>query len=257
MLDAGLPVRAFFTDRSGGVSVGPYASLNVAVHVGDDDEAVVRNRAAVSDLAGAPVTFLAAEHGIKVAMIDAHTESPPTADVLVTTTPGVALGAIAADCVPVLLHDSMTGAVAAVHAGREGLYKGAVDAVIAALLDLRPSRSGTIGISASIGPAICGGCYEVPAEMRARVGDRHPAAVASTRWGTPSLDIPRAIETRLAELGVDPLVRHRACTLEDEALYSHRREAPTGRHAGVIVCEGPVGVSVPQGRESATYRGHR
>ncbi|MDN4473675.1 polyphenol oxidase family protein [Demequina zhanjiangensis] len=254
MLDAGLPVRAFFTERSGGTSVGDFASLNVAGHVGDSPEAVARNRALVSEQAGAPVTFLAAEHGVRVARIDAPTDSPPVADILLTTTPGVALAAIAADCVPFLLHDPMTGAVAAVHAGREGLFKGAVDAAVAAMLDLRPSRVGTAGISAAIGPAICGSCYEVPADMRARVGARHPVAVSSTRWGTPSLDIPRAIETRLAELGIDPIVRHRACTLEDERWFSHRRHAPTGRHAGVIVCEGPVGVSVPPRRDSETYR---
>ncbi|WNM23343.1 polyphenol oxidase family protein [Demequina capsici] len=239
MLDAGLRVRSFFTDRAGGCSSGPYSSLNIATHVGDDPDDVARNRLVVADAAGALVTFLRAEHGIAVARIDEPTEDPPIADVLLTTTPGIALGAIAADCVPVLLHDEVTGAVAAVHAGREGLYRGVVDAAVAAMLDLRPRRRGTAGMSAAIGPAICGACYEVPEAMRARVGSRHPVAVSSTRAGTPSLDIPRAIETRLAELGIDPILRHHRCTLEDERYFSHRRGAPTGRHAGVIVCEGP------------------
>ncbi len=237
MRDAGLPVRAFFTDRTGGFSEGPYASLNVATHVGDSPDVVARNRDVVSAAAGAPVTFLAAAHGIEVAWIDRHTDTPPPADVLVTLTDGVALAAIAADCVPLLLHDSVSGAVAAVHAGRAGLYAGVVDAAIAALLDVREPGIGTAGISASIGPAICGACYEVPAELREEVGRRHPTAVSSTSWGTPSLDIPRAVETRLSELGVEPIVRHDVCTFEDEDLFSHRREAPAGRHAGVVVCE--------------------
>ncbi|WP_062203140.1 polyphenol oxidase family protein [Demequina salsinemoris] len=245
MLDAGLPVRAFFTDRRGGHSAAPYDSLNVALHVDDDPDAVARNRVVVSEAAGALVTFLEADHGIRVARIDEPTPRPPLADVLITATPGIALAAIAADCVPLLLHDPSTGAVAAVHSGREGLYRGVVDAAIAAMLDLRPGGAGAAGIRASIGPAICGACYEVPEDMRARVGERHPVAIASTSWGTPSLDIPRAIETRLTELGVGPVLRHRFCTLEDTRWFSHRRDGRTGRHAGVIVCEGPVGVSVP------------
>lgn len=245
MLDAGLPVRAFFTARVGGHSAPPYASLNLAVHVGDRDDAVARNRAEVARRAGAPVTFLDAEHGIRVAEVTAPDPAPAPADVLVTRTPGVALAAIAADCVPVLLHDSATGAVAAAHAGREGVYAGVIDAAVAALLDMRPGRATRGVITAAIGPAICGRCYEVPAELRARVAARHPAAHAVTRAGTPSLDLPRAVEVRLGELGAE-VIRHRSCTAEDPAYFSHRRDGVTGRFAGVVVCEGS-GVSVPDG----------
>ncbi|WP_084075874.1 polyphenol oxidase family protein [Demequina sp. NBRC 110052] len=235
-IDAGLPVTAFFTTRHGGVSVGPYGALNLATHVGDTPDAVARNRDLVAERAGAPITFLTAEHGIAVARLTEPLDRAPAADVLVTDTPGVALAAIAADCVPLLLHDSATGAVAAAHVGREGLYLGAVDSAVAALLDLR--AAGVSGeISAAIGPAICGACYEVPLEMRERVAERHPAARASTRAGTPSLDLPRATETRLAELGAAQIARQRACTLETPDLFSHRRDGVTGRHAGVIVCE--------------------
>ena len=96
--------------------------------------------------------------------------------------------------------------MAAAHVGREGLWAGAVDAAIAALLDLRQRRRAEL-ISASVGPAICGKCYEVPLAMRLEVGERHPAAVSTTRWATPALDIPRAVETRLDELGVGDIVR--------------------------------------------------
>ncbi|WP_062318391.1 polyphenol oxidase family protein [Demequina maris] len=242
MLDAGLPVRAFFTSRAGGSSAAPYESLNLATHVGDDPEAVALNRAAVSVMAGAPVSFLHAEHGIRVAEVTRPGEDPAVADVLVTRTPGVAVAAIAADCVPILMHDAVTGAVAAVHAGREGVRLGAVDAAVAALLDLRSpaERRAREGMSASIGPAACGRCYEVPQEMRDAVASRHPTARSTTRAGTPALDLPRAVETRLGELGFTTVVRHRVCTLEDPRLFSHRRDGVTGRHAGVIVC----GVSV-------------
>ncbi|WP_062384683.1 polyphenol oxidase family protein [Demequina iriomotensis] len=242
MLDAGLPVRAFFTARAGGASALPYGTLNVATHVGDAPEAVARNRAAVSVLAGAPVSFLNAEHGIRVAEVTRPGEEPAVADVLVTRTPGVALGAIAADCMPILMHDAVTGAVAAIHSGREGVRRGAVDAAVAALLDMRTpqQRRRRDGLAASIGPAICGRCYEVPAAMREEVAHRHPTARSATGAGTPALDLPRAAETRLGELGFAAVVRHRVCTYEDERYFSHRRDGVTGRHAGVIVC----GVSV-------------
>lgn len=236
VIDAGLPVRAFFTTRHGGVSAAPYESLNLAVHVGDQAHAVEANRQRVSDQAGAPVSFLTAEHGTTVAHLTVPGEQPPAADALVTTVPGVALAAIAADCAPVLLHDAGTGAVAAVHAGREGLYDGVIDAAWQALLDLRSDRAAG-EISASIGPTICGRCYEVPADMRARVEQRHPTAHATTRDGTAGLDISRAIATRLTELGVDTLVKSDVCTAESELVYSHRRDGVTGRFAGVIVCE--------------------
>ncbi|WP_084100448.1 peptidoglycan editing factor PgeF [Demequina sp. NBRC 110051] len=235
MIDAGLPVRAFFTTRDGGVSLAPYASLNVADHVGDDPAAVHENRRRVEQAADAVVTFLTAEHGIRVAHVDTPGAPSPRADVLVTTTPGVALAAIAADCVPVLLHDSVTGAVAAVHAGRPGLFAGVIDAAWAALLDLRPRDAARDAIRAAIGPAICGRCYEVPEDMRAEVARRHPLAFSRTSWGTPALDLPRAIEARLGELGIRGITRIPVCTLEDERVFSYRGERVTGRHAGVIV----------------------
>lgn len=236
VIDAALPVRAFFTTRHGGVSGAPYESLNLAVHVGDDPVAVATNRQRVGDHAGAPVSFLTAAHGTAVAHITAPGEQPPAADALVTTVPGVALAAIAADCAPVLLHDAATGAVAAIHAGREGLYEGVIDSAWQALHEVR--RGGVVGdISASIGPSICGSCYEVPQDMQTRVAQRHPTARATTREGTPGLDIARAIATRLAELGAATVVTSDVCTAESALVFSHRRDGVTGRFAGVIVCK--------------------
>lgn len=243
MIDAGLPVRAFFTTRDGGVSAAPYDSLNLATHVGDSPACVARNRDVVAAAAGAPVSFLHAEHGATVVEVTQPGEDPAPGDILVTRTPGVALAAIAADCVPVLLHDAASGAVAAVHAGREGLYAGAIDAAVAALIDLGPRRRAPDTMTAAIGPSICGRCYEVPQDLQARVAGRHPTARAVTRAGTPSLDLARAIETRLGELGFLEVTRRRECTLETPTLFSHRRDGATGRIAGVIVCAGP-GVSL-------------
>jgi YfiH family protein len=236
VIDAGLSVRAFFTSREGGVSDPPYDTFNLAVHVGDDPLSVAHNREILTRAAGADVAFLVAEHGIRVHRVTDASEPVPAADVLVTDTPGVALAAMGADCVPLLLHDGMTNAVAAAHIGRAGLWAGAVDAAVAALLDLRTTKASAQSISASVGPGICGKCYEVPLALRTEVGKRHPSGVNTTRWGTPALDIPRAVETRLDELGLGAVTVQRFCTYEEATFFSHRRDGITGRQGGVVVC---------------------
>ena len=239
-MDARLPVRAFFTDRYEGVSAKPFDQLNLAEHVGDDPSAVAVNRSVVEEIAGATVVFMRPEHGAKVAVLGSEYldgREPPEADALVTVVPGLGLATLAADCVPLLIHDGLSGAVAAVHIGRQGLRRGVVDAAIAALVDIRGGWREQQKMTASIGPAICGHCYEVSAQVRDTVGKIHPVAVATTSWGSPALDLPRGVAERLAQLGVTSILRHRYCTFEDLSLYSHRREKVTGRQAGVVLCE--------------------
>jgi hypothetical protein len=241
-MDALLPVRAFFTDRHHGVSVRPYESLNLATHVGDEFADVGANRGIVEELAGAPVIFMRPEHGIAVARLDESYldgREAPVADVLITTVTGLGLAALAADCVPLLVHDAASGAVAAAHIGREGLRKGVVDATVAAILDSRHDGADPASVTFSIGPCICGTCYEVSGQMRSEVSRRHRTAAATTSWGTPSLDLPRAVAGRLAELGFTRVSRDESCTFEELRLFSYRREGTTGRQAGVVVCEGP------------------
>lgn len=240
-MDAKLPVRALFTDRTGGVSASPWDRLNLANHVGDDPNAVDFNRGIVEDRIGAPIAFMRPDHGVKVAQLGNEFLDglePPVADVLVTTVPGLAIAALAADCVPVLAHDKATGAVAAIHCGREGLRKGVIDAAVAALIDIRGGWERPDALSFSIGPSICGSCYEVPAAMQSEVAEHHPAARSATRWGAPGLDLPGAVVARLAKLGLLHVVRHDYCTFEETRLFSHRRDGVTGRQAGVIMCEG-------------------
>lgn len=241
-MDARLPVRAFFTDRREGVSAAPYDECNLARHVGDEPGAVATNRAAIARRADAPVVFMRPQHGAAVAVLgDEYLDGrdPPEADVLVTVVPGLALATLGADCVPLLIHDGLSGAVAAVHIGREGLRKGVVDAAVAALVDLRHGWRHEELLTASIGPAICGLCYEVSQEVRDEVALRHPSALATTRAGRPALDLPRAVGERLSQLGLTNLSRQRSCTYEDAHLFSYRRDGVTGRQAGVVACEGP------------------
>jgi len=232
-LDAGLSVRAFFTSRDGGASEGPYAGLNVSFAVGDDSETVAENRKTVARLAGAPTAYMSQVHGATVAVV-LDASDAPEADAIITTTPGLALAVAVADCVPILAHELTSGAVAAIHAGRRGVEAGVVGAAIAAL---RGAAPGDAVIEASVGPAICGACYEVPLEMREAVALVVPQARATSAWGTPSLDLGAAVEAQLRAAGVERVHRVGGCTRESPDLYSHRRDGVTGRFAGVIRCE--------------------
>ncbi|MFW6775300.1 peptidoglycan editing factor PgeF [Nocardioides sp. CPCC 205120] len=154
----------------------------------------------------------------------------PEADGIVTAQPGVALLVRVADCVPVLLADPAGGAVAAAHAGREGMRSGVVPATVAAL-----RAAGAGEVRAWVGPHVCGRCYEVPAALRDEVAAVVPAAAATTSWGTPALDLGAAVRTQLAAAGVDDVVEVGRCTMEDADLWSHRRDGATaGRLAGLV-----------------------
>jgi YfiH family protein len=202
--------------------------------VGDAAGAVEANRARIDGLAGARVAYMSQVHGSSVVRVHGADERPE-ADGLVTDTAGLALAVLVADCVPLLLHDAATGAVAAVHSGRQGVTKRVVERAVAALAALGSGT--TAGISAAIGPAICGACYEVPDQMREEVAELEPAAFATTSWGTPALDLRAAVEAQLRSAGVGSLHRVGGCTRESPELFSHRRDGLTGRFAGVIRCE--------------------
>lgn len=230
--------RFAVTDGFGGVSAAPYAELNLGDAVGDDPRAVAENRrrlAAALGLTPDRVAVMHQVHGADVAVVDGPPvpgRPAPEADGLVTREAGVALLVVVADCVPVLLADR-DGTVAGVaHAGRRGVVAGVVPATVAAMtrLGARPDR-----ISARIGPAVCGRCYEVPAALRAKVAAQVPASAATTCHGTPALDLTVAVAAQLTLAGVTDVITDRTCTVEDLALFSYRRETRTGRFAGVVV----------------------
>ena len=92
---------------------------------------------------------------------------------------------------------------------------------------------GALNISAWLGPSICGSCYEVPEQLREEVAEVAPAAWSSTSWGTPALDLPAGVRAQLAEEGVT-VEYSGECTLENDSLYSYRRDSRTGRFAGLV-----------------------
>ncbi|GEA80123.1 peptidoglycan editing factor PgeF [Cellulomonas uda] len=240
-VDLGPGVVAGFTDRRGGVSRPPFDALDLGAHVGDDPRAVAENRRRLAARLGCRVAFVDQVHGADVLVVgpgdlpDDVLEPVGTADALVTTSPGLALAVLVADCVPVLLADPAARVVAAAHAGRRGL----VDGVVTAALDALVARGGEVGrVRAAIGPAVAGASYEVPSALRDEVVGVVPAAAATTSWGTPALDLPAGVEAQLRAAGVQRVVRSSRDTLRDGTLFSYRANAAdggrTGRFAGVV-----------------------
>lgn len=217
---------ATFTNRLGGISTGVYASLNLGGHVGDAPTDVFRNRELISELYG-PVQFMNQVHGNGIAIIESVTDEQPIADALVTGIPGIALAVMVADCIPLLL--TSPEVVAAVHVGRRGL----VNQVAVKTIELMREMGGQ-KISATFGPAICGRCYEVSADIHQEVISQFPLADSRTNSGSLALDLPKALYGQLQSSGVNEISNLSGCTVEDSNLFSYRRDGVTGRQAGLV-----------------------
>jgi len=225
-----------FTDRWGGVSAVPYEELNLGGAVGDDPEAVRTNRELAAKSLGldpALVVWMNQVHGADVAVVEEPwgASDIPSVDALVTARRGLALAVLTADCTPVLLADPVAGIAGAAHAGRPGMVAGVVPAAVAAMVELGadPAR-----IIARTGPAVCGRCYEVPADMRADVAAVEPAAYAETSWGTPAVDVTAGAHAQLDRLGVRDREQSPVCTRESGDHFSYRRDRTTGRLASYV-----------------------
>lgn len=223
------------TTRAGGVSAPPFDTFNLGDHVGDDPSAVAANRTRLAAVLGLPedaVVWMNQVHSANVAVVDA---APATAveqtDALVSTTRGLALAVVTADCVPVLLADARAGVIGAAHAGRVGAQLGIVPRTVEEMVRVGASVA---DISVLLGPAVSGRNYEVPAEMAAEVEAVLPGSRCRTAKGTPGLDIRSGLARQLSTLGVRSIDIDPRCTVEDTALFSHRRDKHTGRMASLV-----------------------
>jgi YfiH family protein len=250
-------VVAAFTGRVGGSSAPPFATLNLGLTVGDDLRRALANRrrvATVLGLAGHPWALARQVHGATILRVGpggpaadgpwveagGFGQGPPEgkaplgeADGLVTSGTGVVLAVLTADCAPVLLADPGAGVIGAVHAGWRGLAAGVVEAGVAALAALGADPAAVVGL---VGPAVGGCCYEVGPDVREAVGDRYPAALATTRDGRPALDPAAGAAQALERSGVGQVRVAGECTVDLSGRhFSHRRDhGRTGRQAGLI-----------------------
>jgi hypothetical protein len=227
-------VRALTTLRAGGVSGGPFASLNLGLHVGDDRGAVLENRARLAraaDLPGEPV-WLKQVHGIHVCRATSATRGEPEADGAVTGERGVVCAVLTADCLPVFLARTDGSAVGVAHAGWRGLAAGVVEAVVRVL----PGSDAPV--SAWLGPAIGPAAFEVGPEVHDAFVNRHPEDAAGFRPGHGDrylADLYALARARLSRAGVAAVGGGDCCTHDDDRLFfSHRRDGLTGRMASLI-----------------------
>ncbi len=228
----GRPVNWAATGRLGGASAGPFSSLNLSTTVGDDLETVQENQRRVAALVGATALHvLDAKHGAKVSLATtagiAH-----SCDGVVTSTPGLALLALAADCVPIVLADPGQGVIAVAHCGWRGLNAGIVEATVSLMLE-----QGARTIQAITGPAICSACYPVQSDcvdqLRDGLSTSQFASVVTPQDEQWSVDVRAGVHLQLAELEVSFSSINR-CTNEDQTLFSYRRDGRTGRQGMII-----------------------
>ncbi len=241
--------HGFFT-RAGGVSGGLYAGLNCGLGSADDRDHVTINRHRVAERFGLAPAALVTVHQIHSAAAVVVSEpwphhENPQADALVTATPGIALGILTADCVPVLFADPAAGIIGAAHAGWKGATGGVLEATIARMTE---HGATTANLAVAIGPAIQQASYEVGAEFVDRLltlDTGHAAFIApGTRDGHFQFDLPGFVEARLRAAGIKRISRATDDTLSDETrFFSFRRttlrgEPDYGRQISVIALTG-------------------
>lgn len=239
--------HGFFT-REGGVSQGIYASLNCGHGSADATAAVAENRRRVAAALGAAgADDVLTVHQIHSATaIVADRPIPrgnlPKADAVATRTPGLVLGALAADCAPVLFADARAGVIAAAHAGWRGALSGVTDAAITAMEGLGADRRRIVAV---VGPCIGPQNYEVGPEFEAAFRD---ADAAYGRFfqrlkdgGRPYFDLPGFVAHRLEQARIAEVAAAAPCTYADDSRFfsfrrtTHRGETDYGRHISAIV----------------------
>lgn len=223
-------VRACVTTRDGGVSLPPYASLNLGSHVQDDPIAVAHNRQHLQAVIGATPAWLSQVHSCDVASADV--QHVLVADANWTDQPGIACAVLTADCLPVLFCDRQGSRVAAAHAGWRGLANGVLEATLDALQV--PSADVLVWLGPAIGPA----AFEVGPEVRQAFVEGHAEAAAafvpSANAGRFMADLYQLARIRLAARGVNAVYGGGFCTFSDPRFYSYRRANVTGRFASLV-----------------------
>ncbi len=238
----GLPdgVHALSTTRRGGVSRAPFddgaggGGLNLGTHVGDDPQAVARNRALLRTHLPSEPAWLTQVHGTHV--LDAASVSgAPVADASISTQPGLVCAIMTADCLPVLLADAGGRVVGAAHAGWRGLAAGVLENTVEAM-----QAAGATRVLAWLGPAIGPDAFEVGEDVRSAFAHLGPQAEAAFRpldgaGGKCLANLPLLARLTLGRAGVSDVAGGGDCTVSHPAqFYSFRRDRITGRMASLI-----------------------
>lgn len=229
-------VHAAQTLRTGGVSRGEFASLNLGAHVGDDADAVQENRALLArvlELPSEPL-WLSQVHGSHVVIADA--QETRTGDAIVARSAGLVCVIQTADCLPVLFANAAGTCVAAAHAGWRGLAGGVLEATVQAML--KATAESAESLIAWLGPAIGVEAFEVGAEVRAALvahDERASHAFTPNARGRWQADLCMLAQQRLTAAGVTKIHGGGLCTATaSERFFSHRRDGRSGRMGTLI-----------------------
>jgi hypothetical protein len=254
--------HAFMT-REGGFSTGEFSGLNLGMGSGDDPLKIHANMERLSRAFGLlrGVATVRQVHGKGVVIMDdspevrpettpevapeatqekrEETDSlPPEADAIITSTPGLAVGILTADCVPLLLSDPVAGLVAAVHAGWRGFVAGVIEMTLGVMASTFGTRSKDVLVA--IGPHIGPCCYEVSDDLEEefRKNGIETERVFREESGSLHLDLGAAVSGALLGLGIE--AEHMSgpgpCTACDEAhFFSYRRDGRTGRQLSFVM----------------------
>jgi YfiH family protein len=245
--DAPAGVGALMSTRVGGVSSGPWASLNLGSAVGDDPAAVAENRARLAATAGAAPVWLQQVHAARAVRIGAADlgHEPPLADASWTDEPGVACAVQVADCLPVLFAARNGRAVGAAHAGWRGLAGGVLEAALAAVCEAAACAPDAVAVW--LGPCIGPRQFEVGEEVLRAFGDA-PAVPDPLRFvpraradGSPRwlANLPQLARDRLQAAGARGVSSGGGCTVEQASdFFSYRRDGVTGRMAALVWLRG-------------------
>ena len=238
--------HAFFT-RHGGVSTGPFASLNFSISVGDADDSVQTNLGIAARTLGVEpgrVLFVDQVHGVTVHTVSGALSTDQTValqgDAVASRDPSVACAVRIADCAPVLLADAASGAVVAVHSGWRSTQQNIVGHALRALSAL---SHGPTRVLATVGPHIEACCFEVGDDVAEALSKCSPATdvIVAGKRERPHVDLRRVIEAQLIDGGVEAAnIEHvRGCTVCNGSFFSYRRDGKqSGRMLAAIVARG-------------------
>lgn len=229
------PLRHGFFTRKGGASTGIFEGLNCGRGSSDQDDVVALNRQIAARALGVEPAALVSVHQVHSADVarisDARQEgaTPVKADAMVTDRPGLALGILTADCLPVLFADHEAGVIGAAHAGWKGALDGVLEATVAEMVALGARRE---RVAAALGPCISLRAYEVGPEFLDRFlshDDRNGRFFTGGKGDRAHFDLPAYAASRLAEAGVERIDRLGLCTYSDpDRFYSYRRSVHRG-----------------------------
>ncbi len=226
-------VSALSTTREGGVSDAPFDSFNLALHVGDDEQAVFENRALLTNQLPNPAVWLNQTHSSDIVVVDDkfRLSELRSADALYTQLAKQPLAIMTADCLPVLLCSSSGDEIAAVHGGWRGLAQGILANTVSHF------QASASDIIAWLGPAIGPSQFEVGQEVKecfCSQNSMHQQAFTA-KHEKYMADIYLLARQQLAQLGVTNIYGGKHCTVSEQSqFFSYRRDGQTGRMASLI-----------------------